>query len=181
MELNLVPDRLRKFISVEGNCWIWTGALSTKGYGTAWWGGKCREVHAVLYDLLVGPVPDGFELDHKCRTPKCCNPGCLEPVTHQVNVLRGISFAAVNAVKTHCPQGHLLAGDNLYIYRGSRYCRACHKQHSLNWARAHSLKVKQRAHNTQSDSSSLSVPTIYLAPSCCGGVGCNSCEPQGRG
>ena len=27
--------------------------------------------------------------------------------------------------RTHCPQGHPLSGDNLYVHHGSRYCKEC--------------------------------------------------------
>jgi hypothetical protein len=29
--------------------------------------------------------------------------------------------------QTHCKRGHELTGDNLYLYRGVRHCRACRK------------------------------------------------------
>jgi hypothetical protein len=34
---------------------------------------------------MVGPVPEGLELDHLCENPPCCNPAHLEPVTHAEN------------------------------------------------------------------------------------------------
>lgn len=45
------------------------------------------------------------------------------------------------AQRTHCPQGHPLSGDNLRIYDGRRYCRACSKVHKTN----HAEKVRARA------------------------------------
>jgi len=38
---------------------------------------------------MVGPVPDGLELDHLCRNRYCVNPHHLEAVSHRTNVLRG--------------------------------------------------------------------------------------------
>jgi hypothetical protein len=32
-----------------------------------------------------------------------------------------------NKTKTHCPQGHPLSGDNLYVSRGRRECRTCRR------------------------------------------------------
>jgi hypothetical protein len=45
--------------------------------------------HRVVYVLLVGEIPEGLILDHKCRVRWCCNPEHLEPVTVQVNTIRG--------------------------------------------------------------------------------------------
>lgn len=47
--------------------------------------------HRLSYELFVGPIPDGYELDHLCRNRGCVNPAHLEAVTHRVNVLRGLA------------------------------------------------------------------------------------------
>jgi len=44
--------------------------------------------HRVAWELTNGPIPDGHELDHLCRTRNCVNPGHLEPVTRAVNCAR---------------------------------------------------------------------------------------------
>lgn len=117
----------------EGGCWLWTGARSGSGRGNFMpdgrRSGKRRMVyaHRFAYELLVGPVPEGLELDHLCRIPLCVNPEHLEAVTHQENVHRGIAPSAVNARKTHCRRGHPLSGMNLYIEPGTggRRCVIC--------------------------------------------------------
>lgn len=117
-EMNVVRD--------DGGCWSWTASTSG-GYGDFMVGGKRTKAHIAAYEHCIGPVPDGMELDHLCRNRACCNPEHLEPVTHQVNVLRGEGIAAVNARKTECKRGHSLAGDNLGINptSGTRFCRIC--------------------------------------------------------
>ena len=35
--------------------------------------------------------------------------------------------------KSHCQRGHKLSGDNLYEYRGCRYCRACRAATNKKW------------------------------------------------
>jgi hypothetical protein len=70
-------------------CWLWGGGWdSGNGYGKVWW---CRAAmaHRVVYEVLVGPIPEGLVLDHGCRTRPCCNPDHLEPVTVAVNTNRG--------------------------------------------------------------------------------------------
>jgi hypothetical protein len=56
-------------------------------------------------------------------------------VTHQENMLRGLTIAARNAAKTHCPQGHPYNGANLRIDEGSRRCLTC-KRDQMRRARA---------------------------------------------
>jgi hypothetical protein len=110
-----------------GPCWVWTKALS-KGYGAFRMDGKTRCAYVVAYELVVGPVPKGLELDHLCRVPACCHPAHLEPVTHQENVRRGrtpeVSGARQRA-KTHCPHGHPYDAVNTSVRRGGRECRTC--------------------------------------------------------
>jgi hypothetical protein len=123
----------------ETGCWLWIGTLSASGYGVLATGKRQHKAHRVSYERHVGPIPDGLGLDHLCRVRNCINPAHLEPVTTRVNVLRGTSFAAVNAVKTHCAQGHEFAGANLRHYRGERICRACQVAANGRW------RVKRRA------------------------------------
>lgn len=81
--------------------------------------------HRVAYVSLMGPIPEGKELDHLCRVRNCVNPWHLEPVTHRENILRSPTHpAAVNARKTECVRGHSLA-DAYIDYKGGRRCRVC--------------------------------------------------------
>lgn len=96
---DLIPERLRALLvirpappdaTVNGPCWIYIGNhASRNGYGRAWWKGADRALHRILYELLVGPIPDGHQLDHLCRVRPCCNPDHNEPVTPGVNTHRG--------------------------------------------------------------------------------------------
>jgi hypothetical protein len=113
-------------------CWEWTAARNWRGYGEFHLQGRTRiKAHRVAYELVIGPIPEGMQLDHICRDRGCVNPLHLEPVTNRENVLRGVGVTARNAVKTHCKRGHPFDDANTLIHpptrgRGERrQCRAC--------------------------------------------------------
>ena len=139
-------ERLERHIERAGSgCWIWTGA-SWKGYGITSTGykadGNQRQVmaHRLMYELLIGPIAPGLDLDHLCRNPPCVNPAHLEPVTRRENLLRGIGITATNAAKTHCVNGHPFDEANTYICsNGTRKCRECSRRISRRAQAARSL------------------------------------------
>ena len=71
------------------DCWIWSGTLNNKGYGRVAIAGKGQYAHRAMYEQEVGPIPDGYEIDHLCRVRACINPAHLEAVTHSENLRRG--------------------------------------------------------------------------------------------
>ncbi len=112
------------------SCWRWLGAHRTDRdhqYGRVKLRGKNRTAHRVAYILVRGEIGDGLLLDHLCRTPSCCNPWHLEPVTPRENQIRGVGPIAENALKVQCKHGHLFEGDNIYLENGSRKCETCRK------------------------------------------------------
>ena len=127
---NLVPllNRLLSKIRVS-ECWEWQGAKTDKGYAVIRMGSRNCLAHRVLYELVVGIIPEGLCLDHLCRKRACIRPDHLEPVTHALNILRGEGAPAKHARKTHCLRGHPLSGDNLLPRpkNKGRQCRACTK------------------------------------------------------
>ncbi|MGH2685308.1 MAG: HNH endonuclease signature motif containing protein [Actinomycetota bacterium] len=114
-------------------CWLWTGKLNDWGYGYVRTGSrktgrKVRRAHRVAYELLVGPIPADFQLDHVCRVRHCVNPAHLEPVTPRVNTRRSAAPTALNARKTLCINGHPFDAANTRIDpRGWRCCRQCER------------------------------------------------------
>ncbi len=108
-------ERFWKHVDVRGSeqCWLWKGATSLssdtndKRYGL--WRLTERPVvavrpHRVAFTLLVGPIPEGYTIDHVlakgCTSTLCCNPAHLEAVTIGENVRR--YYRAM----TKCKRGH---------------------------------------------------------------------------
>jgi hypothetical protein len=80
-----------------GDCWKWTAGLTGSGYGRFRWDGGEVAAHRFAYELLVGAIPDGLQIDHLCRNRACVNPAHMEPITQRENILRGVGRAALNA------------------------------------------------------------------------------------
>jgi len=124
-----------------GPCWEWTAA-KTQGYGVISKGGRGNgnlRAHRVAYQLVIGTILVGYELDHLCRNPSCVNPSHLELVSHRENELRGKAPCAANARKTHCPNGHPYDDSNTYLYQSrkknhpARQCKVCRHVHTTKW------------------------------------------------
>lgn len=94
-------------------CWVWTGALSDKGYGHLNVGGGVSQyAHRLSYEWRVGPIADGLVIDHLCRNRQCVNPDHLETVSNMVNTQR---------------QG--LRSNNKSGHRGVHWVERCRKWH----------------------------------------------------
>jgi hypothetical protein len=116
-----MPERFWNKVDASGPCWLWTGALSG-GYGSF----QGRLAHREAWELLVGPIPPGMELDHLCRVTHCINPDHLEVVTHRTNMQRAAFW---NRNKTMCKNGHPYDEANTHVRpSGKRRCRACERE-----------------------------------------------------
>ncbi len=142
-----LSERFFSHVRKTDSCWIWTGYLRD-GYGNIGkYAGRMKPMipipaHRAYYELHVGPIPEGLELDHLCRNRACVNPAHLEPVTRRENILRGVGITAQCIRKTHCKNGHLFDEKNTY-WRKTKYpqrlCREC----SNAWARKNNAKHRE--------------------------------------
>lgn len=148
-----LPERIASKIQIdESGCWCWIASQNKSGYALLRWNGSTRRAHRVVYQLLVGEIPAGLQLDHLCRVRHCVNPAHLEPVTQRENLLRGDTIPAKHATKTHCPKGHPLAGDNLVCWRlqrGQRDCLTCHREYQRERQRAYRARKRALAGGAQ--------------------------------
>lgn len=58
-------------------CWEWCAGRDQKGYGRLKARGLPRLAHRAAWVVLVGPIPDGGHVLHRCDNPPCCNPAHL--------------------------------------------------------------------------------------------------------
>lgn len=133
-------ERIQSAVVVDEatGCWNWTRHLYGYGYGHIYADGRSQMAHRVVYELFVGPIPDGLQLDHLCRNTACVNPAHLEPVTCRENILRGTGLPARRAVATHCIHGHAFDTANTYYRKtdGVRACRTCLRESMRRWRSA---------------------------------------------
>lgn len=76
----------------ENRCTKWMGNTNNQGYGNVRINGRQISTHRLAYTYLIGPIPEGLEIDHKyeagCRSILCVNIEHLEPVTRAENERR---------------------------------------------------------------------------------------------
>lgn len=128
-----LPERFwRKVVMGPNGCWLWVAGMHYKGYGVFHWDRKDRKAHRVSYEAVHGPIPEGLQIDHLCRTRRCVNPDHLEPVTSQENQRRGLRNQFTQW--TCCARGHAYTESNTYhTSAGARSCRTCHKENQRDY------------------------------------------------
>lgn len=118
----------RTTVDQDTGCWVFTGPLNRTGYGYIRWGRQWPSVHRLAKIIFGERFDEELTLDHLCRNRACWRIDHLDPCTMRVNLLRGESFSAVNARKTHCIHGHELTPNNLVPNRAGRKCLVCHRE-----------------------------------------------------
>lgn len=64
-------------VAGQNECWIWTGPISSHGYGRITHNGKRTGAHRVSWIIANGPISEGLHILHRCDVPKCVNPNHL--------------------------------------------------------------------------------------------------------
>jgi hypothetical protein len=144
------------FIDEASGCIRRPAGADDNGYGQFWFEGTMHRSHRVSHILFIGPIPDGYDVDHVkdrgCRFRDCVRPSHLEAVTKRENTMRtyvppadgngpGGNMGARNANVTHCPEDHEYTPENTYMVgknKDRRQCKICTKAKAME--RHHRLK-----------------------------------------
>jgi hypothetical protein len=85
--MRALVDRFWMKVRKTNTCWLWTGSKNKGGYGTFKVStDETDYAHRVVYELLVGEIPAGMTIDHRCRVRLCVNPNHLMLATVGENI-----------------------------------------------------------------------------------------------
>lgn len=103
--------------SDPNGCWPWTAAKVRGTYGAFWVGGSLVYAHRFAYSLMVGEVPSGMDLDHRCHNRACVNPAHLRLATRSQNLCnqkrRSDNSSGFKGVSWHAQKAKWVANINL--------------------------------------------------------------------
>lgn len=112
-------ERFMSHVIKGAGCWEWAGYHRADGYISFSVGSKKFKAHRVAYELLVGPIPEGLEIDHICRNRGCVNPKHLRPVTHVQNMKNAVFATGDNK---HNDKDHDFTP---YLWKQGLVCKIC--------------------------------------------------------
>lgn len=137
-----------------GGCWRWTGSIDSGGYGRIAVGKTCKYVHRVSFEIFVGPIQSGLQIDHLCRVRCCWNPQHLEAVTAALNMRRSNATGAVALRRDTCLRGHAYRKYGVTRHQ-RRVCRLC----LVVYSRVYSKLTREEVAKCQAKG----VPAVDLA------------------
>lgn len=126
-----------RVVHVDG-CLLYTGARSTKGYGSIRNKHGIYSTHRLVYIIAIG-IPRSkshYVVDHMCSQKACCNPDHLRLVPSFVNASENTKWTR----RELCANGHLMIKANRRVanYKNGRphtHCRLCYNEQQMRYYR----------------------------------------------
>lgn len=78
--------RMRVIQRGDHECWGWSGNTDRLGYSKITNNSGTTYAHRIVFEIVNGPIPPGYEIDHICRNRSCVNPKHLRLATHSENL-----------------------------------------------------------------------------------------------
>lgn len=127
------PAEIRFWARVDksGDCWNWTGSLTSSGYGAF----DGYTAHRFAWLVAYGYMPVGWFVCHHCDNRRCVRPDHLFVGTHDDNMadLRAKGYTK----EPTCRRGHAWTPENTYPLDGGRRrgCRTCIRMRTADYNR----------------------------------------------
>jgi len=156
-ELNFSPDTLKRFwakvdIKGETDCWLWTGSLNSKGYGSFGVNQRGVSSHKIAWALVKnnGILSDRkSHIMHSCDVRSCVNPAHLSLGTPKDNYedanSKGRIIRRKPSEEATCKKGHPRTPEN--THPKYKTCIPC-KQESDRIAKAKQREKDPDGYNT---------------------------------
>lgn len=99
---------------------------------------RTRQVHRLVAEAFLGPVPEGMEVCHNNGDMLDNRAVNLRYGTHSENLRDRVKHGTdPEARKTHCPQGHEYSPENTGRNSSGRRCLTCHRERQTRryWAK----------------------------------------------
>lgn len=134
IEANSIPEP-------NSGCLIWLRGVAS-GYPVWIWNGRRRQVSHLVLAAKGVEVPEGMQACHSCDVTLCVNDGHLfvGTATDNMQDARAKGRLVGYGKREFCKQGHPLAGDNVGVASGKRYCKTCKRR----WGRITDAKRSPR-------------------------------------
>lgn len=139
----------------ECGCWLSTRPQSqskgrpigSPGYVQVNYRGKRYQLHRLVYTLLVGPIPDGHVVAHRCDNPPCFNPEHLFACTEKENMQdAGQKKRWPRQYRETCINGHPRTPENAVRHGAEQklQCRVCIQERGKRRWREQTERMRER-------------------------------------